>query len=240
MCRLIYDVISDVILLNFTNFTTSSPFWTTRIDFYEICIRSKVLWYDQRKILAICFFDTMSVFLIYVVVNDVILLCFTDSTTSSPFWATSLYSYGIFIISKVVQHDQRKILAIYFYDTMTYEDLLTSYCSVSLILPLHRLLSIFTWFLENVYHSSNYSTWSEEYFSKMNFLYLVSLLTYDVIFDVVLFYLFPIKIRTPLIFAHIACAKIKGSKFAQYECTKIKGRRTNATTEWKNGKFTVI
>ena len=135
MCRLIYDVISDVILLNFTNFTTSSPFWTTRIDFYEICIRSKVLWYDQRKILAICFFDTMSGFLIYAVINDVILLCFTGCgslvvvvVASSPFWATSLYSYGIFIISKVVQHDQRKILAINFYDTMTYEDLLTSYC----------------------------------------------------------------------------------------------------------------
>ena len=177
MCRLIYDVISDIILLNFTNFTTSSPFWTTRIDFYEICIRSKVLWYDQRKILAICFFDTMSVFLIYVVVNDVILLCFTDSTTSSPFWATSLYSYGIFIVSKVVQHDQRKILAIYFYVTMTYEDLLTSYCSVSLILPLHCLLSIVTWFLENVYLSPSYSTWSEEYFGKMNFWYQVSFLT---------------------------------------------------------------
>ena len=28
-------------------------------------------------------------------------------------------------------------------------------------------------------------------------------------------YLIPIKIRTPLIFAHLACAKIKGSKFAQ-------------------------
>ena len=51
-------------------------------------------------------------------------------------------------------------------------------------------------------------------------------------------YLIPIKIHAPLIFAHLACAEIKGS-FAQYECAKIKGRRENATNEWKNGKFTV-
>ena len=38
-------------------------------------------------------------------------------------------------------------------------------------------------------------------------------------------YLLPIKIRAPLIFAHLACTKIKGSKFAQYKCAKIKGRR---------------
>ena len=30
-------------------------------------------------------------------------------------------------------------------------------------------------------------------------------------------YLIPIKILAPLIFAHLACAKIKKSKFAQYE-----------------------
>ena len=47
--------------------------------------------------------------------------------------------------------------------------LLTSYCSVWLILPLSCLLSIFTWFLENVYHSSSYSTLPQEYFGKMNF-----------------------------------------------------------------------
>ena len=38
-------------------------------------------------------------------------------------------------------------------------------------------------------------------------------------------YLFHIKIRAPLSFVHLACAKIKGSKFTQYECPKIKGRR---------------
>jgi len=44
-------------------------------------------------------------------------------------------------------------------------------------------------------------------------------------------YLIPIKIRAPLIFAHLACAKCKGSKFAQYESAKIKGKRKNATNE---------
>ena len=38
-------------------------------------------------------------------------------------------------------------------------------------------------------------------------------------------YLIPIKIHAPLIFVHLACAKIKGSKFAQYKSAKIKGRR---------------
>ena len=36
-------------------------------------------------------------------------------------------------------------------------------------------------------------------------------------------YLIPIKMRAPLIFVHLACAKIKGSKFARYECAKLKG-----------------
>ena len=46
-------------------------------------------------------------------------------------------------------------------------------------------------------------------------------------------YLIPIKIYDPLIFAHLTCGKIKGSKFAQYESAKIKARRKNATNEWK-------
>ena len=52
-------------------------------------------------------------------------------------------------------------------------------------------------------------------------------------------YLIRITIQDPLIFEHLACANIKGSKFAQYESAKIKGRRKNATNEYKNGKFTV-
>ena len=39
-------------------------------------------------------------------------------------------------------------------------------------------------------------------------------------------YLIPIKIRAPLIFAHLACPKIKGSKLAKYESAKIKGNAT--------------
>ena len=45
------------------------------------------------------------------------------------------------------------------------------------------------------------------------------------------YYPIPIKICTPLIFVHLACAEIKGSKFARYKCAKIKGRRKNATNE---------
>ena len=47
----------------------------------------------------------------------------------------------------------------------------------------------------------------------------------EIFFENEIAYLIPIKIRAPLTFAHLACAKIKGSKFAQYECAKIKGRR---------------
>ena len=44
--------------------------------------------------------------------------------------------------------------------------------------------------------------------------------TYDLRKDIaitvlLLYYLIPIKIRAPLIFAHLACAKFKGSKIAQ-------------------------
>ena len=42
-------------------------------------------------------------------------------------------------------------------------------------------------------------------------------------------YLIPINIRAPLIFAHLACAKIKESKFAQYQNAKIKGGKCH---EW--------
>ena len=38
-------------------------------------------------------------------------------------------------------------------------------------------------------------------------------------------------------FAHLSCTKIKGSKLAQYKCAKIKGRRKNATNEWKTANL---
>ena len=44
-------------------------------------------------------------------------------------------------------------------------------------------------------------------------------------------YLIPIKICAPLIFAHLACTKIKGSKFALCKYAKVKGRRKNSTNE---------
>ena len=44
-------------------------------------------------------------------------------------------------------------------------------------------------------------------------------------------YLLPIRICASLIFAHLACAKVKGSNFVQYESAKILGRIKNATNE---------
>ena len=52
--------------------------------------------------------------LIYDVTCDVILLCFTNFTTLSPFLQLKVIFYEILIIRKVVQHDQRKILAYFF------------------------------------------------------------------------------------------------------------------------------
>ena len=53
-------------------------------------------------------------------------------------------------------------------------------------------------------------------------------------------YLIPIKIWAPLIFAHLACAKIKGSKYAQCESAKNKGRRKNATKMKKRQIYSKI
>ena len=49
-------------------------------------------------------------------------------------------------------------------------------------------------------------------------------------------YLIPIKIRSPLIIAHLACAKIKGSKFPQCECA---GEERMPRINEKNDKFAV-
>ena len=53
-------------------------------------------------------------------------------------------------------------------------------------------------------------------------------------------YFIPIKIRAPLIFAHLVCAKIKGSKFAQYESAKIKGRSKSARINEKRQLYSKI
>ena len=155
-----YDNICDVTLFNFTNFTSSLPFRTTQLDFFEIYIRSKVVQSHQKDnlekhFLIPCFvfdlwrhlltsFCSISLILplnrlfeqlnaiftkylwgvklfnmtrgtfwedivlitclifIYDVICDVILLNFTNFTTSSPFWASRLDFYEIFIKSKVL------------------------------------------------------------------------------------------------------------------------------------------
>ena len=38
-------------------------------------------------------------------------------------------------------------------------------------------------------------------------------------------YLIPLNFRAPLIFAHLACAKIRGGNFAQDRCAKFIGSR---------------
>ena len=66
------------ILLYFTSFTTSSPFWTTRLEFYEIFTRSKVVQRDLRNTLKKSFFDTMSCF--WLMTSIVTSFCSISST----------------------------------------------------------------------------------------------------------------------------------------------------------------
>ena len=117
----------DVILFYFTNFTTSSPFWTTQLDFYEIFTTSEIVQHDQRKILAKYFFDVMSRSWLMALFIDVILLYFTNLTTSSLFWATSLDFHEIFMWNKFVLHDQRSNLAQYYFDIMSRFGPMTSF-----------------------------------------------------------------------------------------------------------------
>ena len=53
-------------------------------------------------------------------------------------------------------------------------------------------------------------------------------------------YLIPIKSRAPLTFVHLACAKIKGSKFAQYKSAEIKGRRKMARIDEKRQIYSKV
>ena len=82
---MIYDVISDVILLYFTNFTTSLPLLSTQFDFYEISVRSAVVQHDQRNNLAKYQFDTMSHFGTTTSFVTSFWSYFTNLITSSPF-----------------------------------------------------------------------------------------------------------------------------------------------------------
>ena len=121
-------------------------------------MRSKIVQRDLRNILKKSFFDTISRFWHMTSFVDVILLCFTNFTTSSPLWTTQLDFYEIFMRSKVVQQDLRKILAKSLFDAkslfwlMTF--FVTSFSSISLIFPLNRLFEqlhlIFTKYLWGV------------------------------------------------------------------------------------------
>ena len=80
-------------------------FLQLKVIFYEILIIRKVVQHDQRKILANCFFDTMSLFWLIMSFVDVLLLCFTNFTTWSPLWTTQLDFYEISMRSKVEQRN---------------------------------------------------------------------------------------------------------------------------------------
>ena len=127
------------------------------ILFFTMCLdlilwrprSTKELWiivqHNQRKILAkydgILWWYVL--FLIHDIISDVILLCFTNFATQSPFRATRLEFYKIFIRSKVVQRDLRNTLTKSFFDTMSHfwlmTSIVTSFCSISLICLLIRL-----------------------------------------------------------------------------------------------------
>ena len=90
-------------------------FWATRLEFYEIFIRSKIVERDLSNILKNIFFYTMSRFWPMTSFVDVILLCFTNFTTSSSLWTTQLDFYEISTRIKVVEHDQRNNLSNFFF-----------------------------------------------------------------------------------------------------------------------------
>ena len=136
-------VICDVIFLNFTNFTKSSPFWTTQLDFFETYIGCQVVESDQRNDLEKYFFNTMSRFWLMTSFVTSLCLILLILPLHRLFGTTQLDLYEIFIRSKVVLHDQKNILVKYWFDTMsriwpmTY--FMTSFCYILLILPLHHL-----------------------------------------------------------------------------------------------------
>ena len=87
------------------------------------------------------------------------------------------------------------------------------------------------------------SIWFLSVFMYRSVLRYLQRLGYLLIFSTILKkfskYLIPIKICSPLIFAYLACAKIKGSKLAQNKRAKIKGRRKKAKNEWTTCNFEV-
>ena len=116
---------------------------------------SQIVQQDLRNILTKYLFDTMSRFWLMTSFVDVILLYFTNFTTSSPFWTTRLEFYEIFTRNKVVQRDLRNTLKKSFFDTMScfwlMTSIVTSFCSISSTCLLNRLFErlnlIFTKYL---------------------------------------------------------------------------------------------
>ena len=136
----------DVILLYFTNFTTSSPFWTTRLEFYEIFTRSKVVQRDLRNTLKNLFLIQCRVFdswrqlwrhfalshqLVYLIAFLSDLTWFLRNIYDESNCSTRL----------------KNILAKSLFDRMSrfllMTSFLTSFCSISLTFPLNRLFEDF-------------------------------------------------------------------------------------------------
>ena len=155
---LTYNVICDVILLYFTNFTSSLPFWASLLDFYEIFIRSEVVFHNQKT------------------ANIALLTIFTW------FLQNVYFKIKLFSMTKGTNWQNITLTPCLLFDLWRY------FALISVILPLYCLLSIFTWFLKDIYHGWSYLTWSEEHFVKMSSWYYVSFLTYNVICDVILLY----------------------------------------------------
>ena len=132
----------DVILLYFTNFTTLSPFWATSRDFYEIFISSKVLHIDQRNILGEYVFNTMYIFwpLTSFVTSfcsiSLILPLHRPFEQLSLIFTKYLFRVKLFNMTRRSFWENIVLLPCLFFDPMT--SLVTSFCSISLLLLLHR------------------------------------------------------------------------------------------------------
>ena len=91
--------------------------------------------------------------------------------------------------SKIVQHDQRKILVIYFFDSVSIwsmTSLETSFCSITLILPLHRLFEQLDLIFTKLLWGVKFFNMSRGRFWQYAFWYHVWFLIYVVISDVIL------------------------------------------------------
>ena len=107
---------------------------------------------------------------------DAILPYFTNLTTSSPFWATSILRniyHGWSCLTRSEEHFDKII-----FDTISRHlpmtSFVTPFCYISLILKLHRLLSNLTPFLGNAYQYLCCLIWSEEKFGNIFFIAFIA------------------------------------------------------------------